>query len=333
MKAALTDIAIKRLKAPEKGQLKVWDTNTPGFGILVGKRTKTFLVVLGKERRNQTIGRYPDISLKDARSEAKKLLASASTRKTPKSFSEAREAFLEDCETRLRQTTIDRYYYSLKTIEASTLDTVPTDITDPNHLKALKVFFNWCIDHQLTDHNPFIRRKVVFGKRERLLTDEEIKVIWSYDYPPYSDMIKALIMTGQRRNQVWKIEDDWLDDETITFPSWIMKSKREHVLPLTGFEKYLAPTAFNSWSKAKVRIDKKIKIQDAPLAPWVIHDLRRYFSSTMAKIGTPLHITEQILDHRATLSGVAAVYNKYDFLPEMKQALKKYQTHIKKVVA
>lgn len=53
----------------------------------------------------------------------------------------------------------------------------------------------------------------------------------------------------------------------------------------------------------------------------------------MAKLGTPLHVTEQILDHRSTISGVAAVYNRYQFIDEMRVALIKYEAHIEKITS
>ncbi|MEM9254171.1 MAG: integrase family protein [Pseudomonadota bacterium] len=324
----LTDVAIRQLALVESGQKRYRDDVVPGFGITVGTNRKTFFVMYGRERRLRTLGQWPDVSLKQARQEARQVLAHQLNRKRTVSFGEARQAFLDDCTTRLRQTTIDRYYYSLKTIEAKTLESVSTDVTDPNHLKALKVFYNWCIDHQLIDHNPFIRRKVVFGKRERVLTDEEVKALWQYEHEPYSHMVKALLLTGQRRNQIWRFQAEWIEGDEITFPSSIMKSKRTHTLPLTGYERYLGETRFNSWSKAKVRIDQHTEVNG-----WVIHDLRRYFSTTMAKIGTPLHVTEQIMDHRSTLSGVAAVYNRYDFMDEMREALANYHQHIETVVA
>ena len=52
----------------------------------------------------------------------------------------------------------------------------------------------------------------------------------------------------------------------------------------------------------------------------------------MAKLGVPLHITERIIDHRGTVSGVAAVYNRYQFLDEMKEALLQYEDHIATLV-
>jgi len=38
----------------------------------------------------------------------------------------------------------------------------------------------------------------------------------------------------------------------------------------------------------------------------------------------PLHITELILDHRTQLTGVAAIYNRYSYLDEMRDALRQY---------
>ena len=52
----------------------------------------------------------------------------------------------------------------------------------------------------------------------------------------------------------------------------------------------------------------------------------------MARLGVPLHITEQILDHRSQVSGVAAIYNRYSFLGEMREALMTYEAHIAKIV-
>lgn len=118
--------------------------------------------------------------------------------------------------------------------------------------------------------------------------------------------------------------------EELTFPASIMKSARPHTIPVTGFGEYLPalPFSFNSWSKSKRRLDKTCGVAD-----WVLHDLRRYFSSTMARLGVPLHVTEQLIDHRSQVSGVAAIYNRYNFLKEMREALAAYETHIFGLVA
>lgn len=70
MRAQLTDITVRSLK-PEPGrQLKVWDTKTPGFGVRVNGRTKSWIVMFGRKRQLQVLGQYPDTPLAEARKKA-----------------------------------------------------------------------------------------------------------------------------------------------------------------------------------------------------------------------------------------------------------------------
>ena len=328
MRIRLTDVAIRQFPLAETGQRKIRDEILPGFGLIVGKRTKSFFVMYGKDRRTKTLGQWPDVTLKDARQEAKRILASPTPVRRSVSLSEAREAFLQDSYRRLRKSTADRYHYALKDISAPSLDKIPLEVTDATQLKTLKVFFNWCVDHDLIDTNPFARRKVVFAERDRVLSDEEVADVWQYEAKPYSDIVKMLLLTGQRRAQFADFDHDWIKDDNIVFPSAIMKSGREHILPfLPEWEPYLPTASSNSWSKNKIRMDKATGVTG-----YVIHDCRRYFSTTAAKLGIPLHVTELVLDHRSELSGVARVYNRYQFLPEMHDALRTYLEHLSSTV-
>ena len=326
---ALTDLTIRKLSNPATGSAKHLDPSLPGFGIRCTARSKSFFVMYGSERRVKTLGRWPDLSLRDARKAAMALLVSPPQVKRTMKVGEARDLFLADCRKRLRPSTTDRYHYALKDLPDTKLEAVSTDCTDPTELKVRKAFFNWCFDRQYIDHNPFARRKVKFGERDRLLTDEELKAIWNFERPPYSDIVKLLILTGQRRNQILRFKPDWREGAELTFPATIMKSNRAHRLPVTGYGAYLPdePFSFNGWSKSKARLDKVTGVTD-----WVLHDLRRYFSSTMARLGIPQHVTEQIIDHRTQVSGVAAIYNRYDYFDEMRAALRNYETHIRDVV-
>ncbi|HXE54964.1 MAG TPA: Arm DNA-binding domain-containing protein, partial [Tepidisphaeraceae bacterium] len=72
----LTDLTIRSLHVPEKGQKTYADDTVPGFGIRISQGgTKTFVLVHGANRERTTIGRWPVISLADARSEARRILA------------------------------------------------------------------------------------------------------------------------------------------------------------------------------------------------------------------------------------------------------------------
>ncbi|MCP3970442.1 MAG: tyrosine-type recombinase/integrase [Rhodobacteraceae bacterium] len=319
----LTELTIRSLPNPSTGSAKHFDPALPGFGVRCSSRSKSFFVQFGPQRRLKTIGKWPHMSLKNARLTARQLLVSPPPISKVVSFEDAKTAFLEDCATRLRPSTVERYRYSLKPIAANTLNSVPKTATDPHQIATLKVFFNWCIDRDLTDHNPYARRKVLMRQRDRVLTDDEVAKLMAYDHPPYSTIVKLLCLTGQRRAQIVNFNMGWIDGDTITFPSSIMKSRRAHTIPLSGYSALLGEFNFQGWSKAKKRIEKHTGVTD-----WVLHDLRRYFSSTMARLGVPLHVTEQILDHRSQISGVAAIYNRYSFLPEMRDALEQYEKHV-----
>src|SRR5205085_5472157 len=76
---------------------------------------------------------------------------------------------------------------------------------------------------------------------------------------------------------------------------------------------------FNGWSKSKARLDRACGIKD-----WSLHDLRRTFATKLAAPGTPIHVTEKLLNHA---SGIAAVYNRHSYFEEMKAAVAAYESH------
>ena len=69
----LTDLSVRALKFSD-AQTTYWDDTLPAFGVRVGRRTKTFIVVQSGGRRTK-VGSYPDTSLQDARKAARLLLA------------------------------------------------------------------------------------------------------------------------------------------------------------------------------------------------------------------------------------------------------------------
>ena len=334
-KSRLTDIVIRQLPHPQTGQVRHFDETTPGFGVTVGTRTKTFFVVRGPKRQFTTLGRYPDKSLADARKEAKRLLVQEAPETSPTRLLDAVRGYLADCEARLRPNSVSYYRDALSkapdiAIKDATKRNLPAQSAP--EIKSYKALFNWCIREELTDRNPFQHSKVTFNQRSRVLTDDEIKAVWAYDFPPFSDILKLCILTGQRRGEVAQFNSTWVAGDVITIPSSVTKNSHEHVFPfnlLTAnyLNRYMG-NSWNGWSKGKVRIDKFV-----PIPPWTIHDLRRTFSTTHARLGTPLHVTEKLLNHvSGTVSGVAAIYNRHNYLAEMRIASLTYEQHIAKLV-
>lgn len=77
MKARLTDALLRSIKPPEGGRVVLRDTERPGLQFRVTtKGVRSWLVqkqVKGGERLSVTLGRYPDVSLSQARAEALKI--------------------------------------------------------------------------------------------------------------------------------------------------------------------------------------------------------------------------------------------------------------------
>jgi hypothetical protein len=54
----------------------------------------------------------------------------------------------------------------------------------------------------------------------------------------------------------------------------------------------------------------------------------------MARLGVPPHVADKILNHQSgTISGVAAVYQRHEFLAERKDALDRWGQHVADIVA
>jgi len=331
----LTDLSVRKLPHPERGSVKYWDEVTPGFGVRCTARSKSFVVMYGQDRRLKTIGKYPEISLKDARTKAQKIALLEEPRKHVTGLHGAIAAYMAECEKKNRQATVNFYRHFLQGIKDKPLAEVKaSDLKDPgsHQIMTWRVFFNWAIRNELTEKNPFAHQRVSYNKRDRVLSDDEIKAVWHYDAPPYSDMVKLLLLTGQRRGQIWKLDPQWCDDGLIHFPADIMKGGRSHTIPVASMAAALmeaAPFSFNSWAKSKKKMDAATGVTE-----WVLHDLRRSFATIHARLGTPIHVVEEYLAHRTgTISGVAAIYVRYDFLNEMKAASINYETHLRKLIS
>ena len=98
---SLTDRTLKTLPRPDSGQVTYWDSGLAGFGVRVSQGgARSFVVVYGPNRTRKTIGRYPVVTLKQARDKAKELKAAFTLgldRRRSITWSEARELFLKDC--------------------------------------------------------------------------------------------------------------------------------------------------------------------------------------------------------------------------------------------
>src|SRR5829696_3909588 len=84
------------------------------------------------------------------------------------------------------------------------------------------------------------------------------------------------------------------------------------------------PTRLGGFSDRKLELDRKSQVSG-----WRLHDLRRTAVSGMARLGVAPHVADKILNHTAgTISGVAAVYQRHEFMAEREQALDAWARHV-----
>ena len=86
---------------------------------------------------------------------------------------------------------------------------------------------------------------------------------------------------------------------------------------------------FSEFSQAKLRLDQLSGVKE-----WRLHDLRRTCVSGMARLGIAPHVADKILNHQSgTISGVAAVYQRHEFLRERRQALDLWGAYVGEIVS
>jgi integrase len=89
-----------------------------------------------------------------------------------------------------------------------------------------------------------------------------------------------------------------------------------------------------SFSQVKKRLDEAMKAQlgDA-FEGWTVHDLRRSFASGLGELGIQPHVIEACLNHRSgVIRGVARVYNRNPYIPEMKLAFEAWSRRVREIV-
>jgi integrase len=83
-------------------------------------------------------------------------------------------------------------------------------------------------------------------------------------------------------------------------------------------------TPVSGFSKAEKRLKEMTGISDMR-----VHDFRRTFASTLARLKVQPHIIESCLNHiSGQISGVAATYNRYQYFDERKDALLRLEDYL-----
>jgi integrase len=263
----------------------------------------------------------------------------------PISFTETERYLRNHCAplNRLRLDQIDRRKI------AALLGEVETSCgpASRNRTRAvLSAFLGWCISEGLLDTNPVqgTAKAIENGSRERVLTHDELRALWrGLGDDRFSDIVRLLLLTGQRRNEIGKLQWSEVDlaRKMIVFAPERTKNSRLHEVPLSrqalailarqprrNITDFLfGKRGFPDWGGAKQELDQRIGI-----APWRLHDLRRTCSTGMGELGVLPHVIEQTLNHvSGAKAGVAGVYNRSKMTDAVREGLQRWADHVDKI--
>lgn len=228
---------------------------------------------------------------------------------------------------------------------------------------ALSTFYGWAMKEGIVDSNPVIatNRPAEPKSRERALLDAELVEVWNACRDDdHGRIVRLLILTGQRREEVGAMTWDELDLNKAlwSLPGARTKNHRPHEVPLSDAALAIlgqvpqradrellfgqGEGAFSGWSNSKERLDARIldartagvgSAKVKPMLAWRLHDLRRTAATGMASIGVDPHIVEAVLNHvSGAKGGIAGIYNKAAYAKEKREALNRWAAHVTALV-
>ena len=380
----LTDAKLKAIKPPRSGQLEVSDPAVPGMRVRIGvSGARTFIIRkrIGGRMRNITVGRYsPRFSLADARKKARSIISDIEaggdptvTLKTPRrrgasaltvremwpdyKLAKAERRSIKEIERVFNRHILpqfgDRMADAITRAEITRFideiaQTAP--VMARNVLAHLSSFYGWALPRlDRLQANPCrdAGRPPVPKSRERVLSEAEVGILWNVldaEPAPFGPAIKLLLLTGQRRGEVFDADRSEFDPDAAlwTIPSHRAKSGVAHLVPLSDQvlqifgelntsknSDKLFPARGNGangpsgFSKTMLRIRAAMEKQaKQPVQHWTLHDLRRTLATGLQRLGVRLEVTEAVLNHiSGSRAGIVGVYQRHDYFAEKRKAL------------
>lgn len=242
----------------------------------------------------------------------------------------------------------------------------PTKVAPRNLRAVLSKMFDWAADQGLLPGNPAagvklptrVREHQKKGGRDRVLSDEEIGVLWGEldrleevtrkrkRIPVSAAAFRLILLTAQRPGEVFSMRwRDLEDGAWWVIPAEVAKNGESNRVPLspqsrkildqlrpeTGGGEYVLPSPFKKGaSLTSLKTVKDTIVRRAKMRPWTPHDLRRTAASKMSAEGVPRRVLQAILNHKDR--SVTAIYDRYSLDREKREALTVWGRRVEEIV-
>jgi len=217
-----------------------------------------------------------------------------------------------------------------------------------NVLRRLRPMFKRAVGRGEVPINPCdgIPAPAPDKERTRVLTNAEIKAIYkaTFQLPdPVGQMIRIILYTGQRLNEVRKLKRSEIVDSVWTIPDHRSKNGRPHILPLTkevmaelrslpdhGPDKFAFSIRCGRTARTLGKGERRKLQKLSGTAGWSYHDIRRTVRTKLAELGVPDEVAERVISH--TPGKLMRTYNLHQYTKEKREALEKWAKHLASLV-
>ncbi|HEY4941419.1 MAG TPA: tyrosine-type recombinase/integrase [Rhizomicrobium sp.] len=390
----LTDRFVHNAKPGASGRAEYFDAGTPGLSLRVsdgGKKSWSYFFTSPKDgkRARFTLGAYPSTSLVGARTRAIEAKGHVDDGNDPRDMGNASAITVATLVASYLQKHVRPNLRTAKEIERRFEKNILPSMgsirlgdlhrrdvnraVDPimargRAIEAARCFedvralLRWGLARGDLDRNPVdgMRKPATSTPRERVLSDEEIRTLWTKlpvalaKSKSAQRIVKLCLITAQRVGEVSGMaaaELD-LDERTWTLPGARTKNGHGHRIPLTPLALEIiaqamkdagegaafvfpntdgdGPLPAQAVAKTVMRAQERLG-----LAHWTMHDLRRSAVTGMASLGVAPIVLGHIINHRSvTRAGVTlSVYSHYDYGAEREQALQLWSERLSAIVA
>jgi len=373
-KVRFTKRFLDRVRPPRKGRVEYCDLACPGLRMrhsFTGRKTFSAVVRENYAQRRHQLGAASADSLDEARRKTfalqeavdQKPNAPLTAAVSEITFGEMRDAYVRWCEQRgsrswrLMQGDLKNPHLAhfdgrkaasiTKAEIVKALDRIGRSTglySAKNVLRRLRPMFKRAVGRGEMPANPCdgIPSPAPDKERTRVLTNAEIKAIYNATFQlpdPVGQMIRIILYTGRRLNEVRQLKRSEIVDSVWTLPTNRAKNGKPHILPLTreviaeldglpdhGHDKF----AFSIRGGRTARTLGKWELRKLHMlsgtADWSYHDLRRTVRTKLAELGISDEIAERVISH--TPGKLMRTYNLHQYAKEKREALEKWAAHL-----
>lgn len=216
-------------------------------------------------------------------------------------------------------------------------------------LAHVRKICNWHAARTDDFNSPIVRgmarTKPKQRRRQRILTDEELKAVWTTaegQQTPFAWLVRYILLTMTRRNEAARMIRGEAVNGNWTIPGRRHKSKKDFLLPLSKVASDMlaeipaigrkgivfttsGKTPISGFSKFKADFDKACGVTG-----WTLHDLRRTGRTLCSRAGADADHAELAYGH--TIQGVRGTYDVWQYRDEKLHVMELLAAQIERIV-